>query len=404
MAAPAEAASKTYELGYFLPKTRAGAKVAQRLVRCPGSSREPKFETTVVIASKTVADPTLIRVDARKGMLAKRTTELKLRADGTLESFNATNEGQGGVVISALVKAGATLASGGVVGAMESHPSSLPFDCTQEAKEALKEQERLRENILELESAIATPDAPVAAISTELAARRAEFQRISDLLTVTSSGPPIDPAKGTLGGFAHIPRPDIASFFDLSTPAAKAAFESYRVRQVGQQGFGISWQADKPMATALQTSMTFPTKAVPGLVYRRAVPAAISVFPCSGPPSVTAVCAKDESSTLARTLSANGSASFPQLSGLFTIPIGRGGLFGSEEVAAEFDASGAPTRLKYGSDPGAAAIAGVVDTARTTYASLEKASAAEQQAQLEELKRRKEIRELEYELSKPVAE
>jgi len=407
IAMPAGAAPrKVYELGYFLPKARAGVKVAQRLVRCPEGTEEPKFETTIAIASKTVPDPQLIRVDARKGFLAKRMTELKLRPDGTLEAFNATNEGQGGVVLSALIKAGATLATGGIVG-LSGEPvtppsSTLGYDCTDDVKAVLMERARVQGVILLLEQALADDGAPGTLIATELAARRAELQQLNDQLTVTSGAPVIDPAKGTLKGVAHVPKPDLGRFFDLRSGSALAAFEAWRVRQVGQQGFGVTWQADSAMATALATSTELPKTAQPGLVYRRAVPASIAVHPCSGPPAASEVCPKDESSTLARALAASGNASFPQLSGYFSIPIGRGGMFGSEEASAEFDATGAPTRLKYGSDPGAAAIAGVIDTSRTTYASLEKSSAAAQQAELEELKRRKEIRELENELSKPL--
>lgn len=396
----AASAKKVYELGYFVPRGRAGATVADRLIECPTESSDPKFQTALTVAGKLVPDPDgFIKVDARKGLLAKRTTELKLRPDGTLEAFNASNEGQGGLVLSALIKVGASLATGGIAGAIAESPP--PFDCTDEAKADLAEYERLRQDIIAAEGVMASEEANPATAS-ELALRRAELQEVANRLTVTSRAPRIDPSPGTTEGVGYIEPTDISRFFKLEQPGAANAFALYLAKRPGRFGYGVGWKADKALATALATGRDKPLKATPGLYYRRPVPATVAVHSCaSKPAAATKLCAADETPR-GKALSADGTVSFPQLSGYFTIPIGRGGLFGSEEAAAEFDATGAPTRLKYGSDAGAAAIAGVIDTARGAYVALEKAPAAAQQAELDELKRRKEIRELEHALSKPL--
>jgi hypothetical protein len=62
------------------------------------------------------------------------------------------------------------------------------------------------------------------------------------------------------------------------------------------------------------------------------------------------------------------------LAGVYVIavalPIGGAGLFGTREVSASFDALGRPTELSFGSDPGAAAIAGIIDAAGETATSI----------------------------------
>lgn len=102
----------------------------------------------------------------------------------------------------------------------------------------------------------------------------------------------------------------------------------------------------------------------------------------------------------AAALTTDSSAGFLQLSGLFRLPIGRGGLFGSRTVAAEFDASGAPTSLKYGSDPGAADVASAIDAAREGGTTLRDARADALARRAAMLKSRKDIQDLEAELDK----
>jgi hypothetical protein len=404
VAAPGEAARRSYELGYFLPAGVANAKVAQRLVSCPRMDPgnrfvAPVFDYRVVIDAKTLPEPRLIKVDANNGFLAKRSTELKLRPDGTLESFNATNEGQAAAVISAVIKTVASVASTAMMG-IGPASEALPYDCTQKVKDDLEARERIEGVIARLEDQIAEGDASPGAVA-ELARQRAALQTIEDRLTVTTSGDRIYPAHGQTGGTSYIKPTDASRFFEPATSARSAAFLA---AQPGANGYLLTWTANAPLQQALGAGQVgaLPTKATPFLYYRRPVPARIEVAPCKAPPSAAkSPCAKDESPE-AEALQSSGNVSFPQLSGFYYIPIGRGGLFGSEEAIAEFDATGAPTRLKYGSDPGAAGLTSVIDAAREGYTTLDGAKAAASQAHLDDLKRRKEIRELEDELSKPL--
>lgn len=387
-AASAPSVPKTYHLGYFLPKTRAAVSVAQRLTACPTDRNGPQFETTVTIASRTLPDPDgYITIDAKKGLAAKRSTELKLNADGTLAAFNASNEGQGGVIVNALLKTGLSLATGGIV------PMGLaaPSGCKPEIAALLAERARQRAELDDLLGRISAGTAAPAA-ATALTVLQTALARIDNELTVTSA---IAVQPGTLP--AYIKVPGIETFFDGDY------YSSYLKNHPGGAGFGVSVQPEVAIETRMRTGVTMPKAPTTWLYYRRPVPAQITVYPClAGQDAKTCTAPAAGETRGDASLHATARVSFAQLSGLHVIPIGRGGLFGSEEASAEFGADGAPTRLKYGGDSGAAALAGVLDTARAGYAAAEKAPAAAQQAQLEELRRRKEIRALEAELSKPI--
>ena len=76
----------------------------------------------------------------------------------------------------------------------------------------------------------------------------------------------------------------------------------------------------------------------------------------------------------------------PQLSGLYSIRTGRGGLFGTRAATAKFDANGVPSALEYGSTSASADLAGLVDTAGEGIGTL-------RDAELNKLKRQIELEE-----------
>jgi hypothetical protein len=93
--------------------------------------------------------------------------------------------------------------------------------------------------------------------------------------------------------------------------------------------------------------------------------ATIDVAPCApGSPSDTATCTAD-TSPKGKQASKSGDIPLPQLSGLYSLSIGAGGIFGTSEATIAFDAGGSPTKLEYGHAAGGADIAGVIDSVGT---------------------------------------
>lgn len=409
-----------YALGYFLPKTKAAASFSQRLVRCPTTDdTRILVETHAQILAKTVPDfARLYRIDASAGFLAKRSTELLLNSDGTMKSVNATVEGQGTAVIVSTVKLAAfaaSLAIGGPKGPgfRGEPPKELATRCRPQIAALLTEIDGLAENMSKLEARLAASGL-TASETAELASARDRLSAIHDAVTLSSQPVAIDPtADGSISADAL----DYGEWFDRVNPLDLSKLP-------GDDGVLVSWKINASAQTALTSAAYVPPgdvsklSALPEAViyYRRPVPVAMSMVPCTlngnkrhdkTPLKREAGRAADKSQTCvvdqtpeAGPLTTDSTAGFLQLSGLFRLPIGRGGLFGSRTVATEFDASGAPTSLKYGSSPGAADLASAIDAAREGGTTIRDARADALARKAAILKSRKDIQDLEAELDK----
>jgi len=427
MAAPANPSARApkvkadkYALGYFLPKTKAAASYSQRLVRCPTTDdTRILLETHAQILAKTGPDYSrLYRIDASAGVLAKRSTELLLNPDGTMKSVNATVEGQGAAVIVSTVKLAAFAASlviGGpkARGFLGKPPTELATRCRPQVAALLTERGALADNVAKLEARLAASGL-TAGEAAELAGSRDRLTAIDDALTLSSKPVPIDPMAD---GSASADPLDYGEWFDRINPLDIAKLP-------GDDGVLVSWRIN-PAAQAALTSAAYVAPGDVGqltsapeavIYYRRPVPVAMSMVPCTlngnkrhnrttvqrepgRAATKSQTCIVDETPEAAA-LTTDSSAGFLQLSGLFRLPIGRGGLFGSRTVAAEFDASGAPISLKYGTDPGAADIASAIDAAREGGTTVRDAGADALARQAAMLKSRKDIHDLEAELDK----
>lgn len=406
-ASPAEAAPKLgYELGYFLPRTSFGAAAAERLIKCPSmDDRDAVIETTVVIDSATKPDPdAYVRLDTSSGFLAKRTTEIKLNPDGTLVSFNGSTEGEGGAVLGAVIKVAttvaATMAGGGMLGAplmmlrerSESPQPRLSFSCTDKTERKVAERDRLADAVADLEAqVIAGHDSP--AVAALLDARRAALADADDALTITSKAV-ADPKYGEDSGTIRIDPFDPDGWFEGDVPA--------RIRRrPGINGFQLSWTADKRIAAALAKSAWpagIPADPQSYLLYRRPIPVSVKAVSCEvGGPD----CRPDASE---KAITAAKVVSVAQLSPIFVVRLGRGGMFGSRQAEADFDAGGTPTRLKYGSASGGADIASVIGAGGDGFSTLRGGAAAARDRQLQLLRDKKEYRELTTALNDPSAQ
>lgn len=407
-----------YALGYFLPKTKAAASFSQRLVKCP-TAEDPtiRVETHAQILAKTAPDyARLFRLDARAGFLAKRSTDLFLNPDGTIKSVNATVEGQGAAVLVATAKLAtfaSSFAAGGVpVRGPENPADALPTRCTDAVLGLVRQHDALADNIGKLESRLAASGL-TAGETEELSSSRARLDAIEDALTLTSDPLPIDP---TSNGTARTRPLNYAEWFSTLSPKDRSNLP-------GDDGVLLTWKANSQALATItgaaylnpgdESSAENPDSAV---YYRRPVPVFISMVGCTlnplkavmrtaGAPSLNPTddgptsCRKDVSPS-AGPLTTDVSAGFLQLSGLYRLPIGYGGLFGSRTVAAEFGENGAPMSLRYGSSPGAADIASVIDAVTQGGTSLRDAKADALAREAAMLKSRKDIQDLEAALEK----
>lgn len=347
-------------MSYFLPRTLVSVEVAQRLDACPDAdSPNGSITTTVTIEPSLDADPDgLVQIDGSAGFLAKRTTKLVLRANGTLESFNATTEGEGGAVIASLLKVGTTAlsflrAGGPAQGALRA-PLGQSLKCNADVLSVMAQIATAKKSVSQIEDALVEGRAGEAALDL-LERRRKRVTALRDSLTiVTTSQGEFSPSVGTI----VLEAPNYGAWFHPNGDQAEVRGSGI----AGRHGFLVTVTKDQPMLDKLRGDGTaLPTVAVPYLIFRRPVPASVKVQPCISPPS-KGVCTPDNS---ADGIAASGQSSIlvAQASGLYKLPIGRGGMFGSKEASAEFDEWGAPISLQYGSASSAADIASTIDAA-----------------------------------------
>ena len=81
----------------------------------------------------------------------------------------------------------------------------------------------------------------------------------------------------------------------------------------------------------------------------------------------------------------------PQWAGPSYLKLGNGGMFGSREASAKFDAMGMPSELSYGSGGAATDIAGLLDTGREGVTALGSAELAGLQKDIAIEKARQEL-------------
>lgn len=416
------------EFGYFLPKARVAAAVTQQIIRCPANGEPPIVETTIEIGSKTAPDPSLfVRVDTSHGFLAERSTRLELRQDGTLTGFNASNEGQGGAVIASVISLAASVAPmfvglppapvpavRGAVSPPAPRPPLQGITCNAETASRIAERDRVSAEIAALRTRISAGNEPPAA-GLALTGLEAELERLIGRLTLAADGARFDVARpaarqAPAPAPIHIAPIDYSPWFgarcetdpaDRGLPRrcgadGRAGYRRPEGLFVGDRGFRASLAPNMPLyrvlsqgdgSAAPEQDQRVP--ATPYLVYLRPVPAAVAVEPCK---SVWTGrdCAIDDSPE-ASDATAQGTALLPQLSGFYSIRIGRGGLFGSQQAEASFDAQGAPTALEYGSSSGGAEIAAAIDAASAAAPAIRDARTTADTAQINRRKARAEL-------------
>lgn len=407
-AAVAEAPKKP-QFGYFLTKTKLVMQVRQTLVACPDAADDaplPEIETEWDIEAKPVADTSaFVTVDASHGFLAKRSTALKLRPDGTLVAFDSETSGQGAAVLNAVLKVGSSIFLPGVgipaaAGLTESvawafkvkKPVSPPPNFVECKPDVLKTFESISawgKQISALEDKVLAGLATAAEIQL-LERRKKQRGNARDALVLTSE--PIvvelDPTTGAVDTTKDVEKLAHDEWFQHAN-AFLNAFDQTKV--VGYRGFQISVKSPESPFPGDGTELSATRKPSPRLVYRRPVFALVSATPCDT--AVDEKCATSSAPEYAKATISDKIA-VPQFSGLYSLSTGRGGLFGTRQASAEFDAYGAPIEISYGSDSGAGDIASSITAAGDASETLRDSelTALERQIKLEEA--RQKLRDL----------
>lgn len=352
-AVDATAADNT-AIAYYLPKLEAEVTGSFRLVGC---ADKPVFKSEFTLVQKYVPDPAArVRLDTNVGFLANRTIKVEHYPDGTLKTFNGSWEGQGGKVITAAVKL-----AGAFVGLpVFAFDGSAP--CGGEIATRLTDLDALDTQIDMIEDQLVGGDG----VALLLRARDVLLQKKAELLktlTVTKRWPvPIAYGlnTGCLAAQQLTGGPDYDSFFGKSFGDLPAQ-NGITVELCLQDGFVGSALGEATIRTKL-------TRKQADLLYRVPVPGMLKVS-ASMP---------KEDKPFAKTFP----ISVPQWANLSRLRLGKGGLFGSREAAAKFDAMGMPSELSYGSKSGADDIAGVLDTGREGIKALGNSELTQLQAEI----------------------
>jgi hypothetical protein len=358
-------------------------------------------ETTVAIAESTGADPSgFVRVDLSGGGLTGRSTKLTLRPDGTLSAFNATSTGEAGQVLSAVISLGTTLASLGAGGPAVATTEPRLLECTDETAQLVARLDQVENDLRSLRASVAQGHEPPAAVQA-LAGLTAELAAIVDRLTLSTQSAVLHPTRVDFPGargsatrefVAHtpaIPAAHYAKWFGAT--AAEEALREARV--LGREGFRLSIRPAGPMFDILGDGdggagpPTQPVQRTRRFFYRRPVPASVSVVPCLEPWPSQGSCTADPSPAA----SARKTVLLPQLSGHFSLPIGRSNLFGTRTTSATFDERGAPLTLEYGSSRGGSDIAGVLNATNAGVTSLRDSDTAADTRRIAAIKAEREL-------------
>jgi hypothetical protein len=385
------------EFGYFLTKTELVAVVKQTLTACPDPANGeplPSIETEWTIEAKPTADTAkYVNVDASSGFLVKRSTALKLRPDGTLESFASETAGQGGTVLSAIVKVAASIFLPGVggvgpmmaVAGQESPAQRAPSKCTSEVVAKFAKITAWNTDIATLEAKVLRGEATEAQIV--LLERRKNQRSTMRGSLILSSDPLVIDVENTTAAVdtkKAVKRLDYSKWFEPSV-SSPDIFDLTTL--IGQLGFQVSVSSDASPFPGDGTTLGANRKASPKLVYRRPVMAVVSAKPCAA--RVKDICVISDDPAYA---DASVSAKMPvsQLSGLYSLSTGRGGIFGTWQASAKFDATGAPIEISYGSDSGAADIASTITATGEAIVTRRDAelAALERQIKLEEARKK----------------
>ncbi len=398
--APAAAATAPAkpEISYFLARTNVGVQVALTLASCPTEPGElPEIAIEWTVAPQAAADPTKqVHVDVSTGFLAKRSNAFAFNPNGTLAAFNGSSEGQGGAVISSVLKIAGTIApllssagimqNAGVRAGELSVSQQRGYYCSKGTAALLAALKDRKNTIRALEDKILSGDANAADLDL-LDRRRKQRVAITELLTIKRAAEFAGP-QGESGSWnGNVKDPEMLKdwFTDQRSEAATGAIPFDYSEIKGRQGFAVTVNpVDNALASELAVgSRTLDSKVRRALVYRRPVQAKVVVDDRS---CAAGKCIEE--------LDLDGPLLIGQWGALSELPVGDAGLFGSREAVAKFDAFGTPLEISYGSDSGAANIASTIDAAGSAVTALADADTVALERAIKKEELRQKLRDL----------
>jgi hypothetical protein len=383
-------------IGYFLPKVVVSASVKQRLEYCPTGIDDvhPMIVTTMTVKPTYVPDQ-YVEVRAKPGFLAQRSVEVSLRPNGTLESINASSEGQGAKVLGAVVKIGAGVV--GLSGAKikKQNPNTLstntkPFtinnqylECKDDIVKNINRLHTLRDDAAKLASDIANGRILTDGELAKTIINENEIRNLERKLTLRTNVDDFDIQilrNSNLWNIntiksQNLPAPNYISWFKNYNQEL-----AYNSEIIGRNGFTLNIDVEESIFNQMRNvGREFLPKTSKNIVYLRGIPA-----------TATLSVAEDPSAN-AKALSAEADFDIPQYSRYFTLPAGSGGIFGAREAKVKLSESGTPILLSYGAKGSGADFSELADSGIAAAQSI-------RDARTEALKRAVERRQAEKDL------
>ncbi|MBN8842632.1 MAG: hypothetical protein J0H88_05215 [Sphingomonadales bacterium] len=427
--------------------------MSQTLVSCPaadGADASPSAGLEIAydlqIVPKASADRQVV-LDGTGGFLVDRKTKITLAEDGTLKSFNGASEGQGGPFLASLIKVAATaygLGAPALPGA--ARPDGMkdytaPFKGDGKVRKIVAYRLTCKADVQKLVAKLAAVDADIADLETLiaqglnspssdalLAQRKKEALALADQLTL-----PVELvlSPSTLNGAATnlVTKSDpttFAEWFEVAPvedrvsplfpvpakPSLEQAIASYLTAQnrtpflVGQYGYQLQITPDARMQNwlgcgnaagqTLCTAIDANADAIRSrdLYYRRPVPASVKLIALDQP-CASAPCADPDDNWIeGKDVAASQSVKLPQLSRLYSLPTGGGGIFGSRAVSAEFGGFGEPLMLSYERGSISGDLAGVMNAGAEAATSIDEARLSATKSRIDRIKARRELEDL----------
>jgi hypothetical protein len=388
------------EIDYFLPRTDVQVVVAMTLTSCPTKSGDLpgiNFEWTVVGTAQ--ADPdALVRVDVGSGFLAKRSHAFVYYPNGTLSGFNGSYEGQGAVVLNSVLKLAGTIAPllNDSNAARASNPLAIAslniFErpenrqlyCSGAMLKKLADLALVKQEIAMLEDKILLGLA-TAADKDLLQSRRKKRAGLIKQLTLKQAA--VFGSQGSVANWTGTTAaPDFETKWFAETQPDPAAVQFAFAGVEGRSGYSITinpTDANLARVSSLNAN-ALSNDPQPLLVYRRPISAKVVVRDR----------ACDFQEKCLETLELDAPLLIGQWGAIRSLPLSGGGLFGSREAAAKFDAFGTPQEMSYGTQSGAAGIASTVDAAGAAATSIADAEATRLEREIKREELRQKLKDL----------
>ncbi|MDA7787746.1 hypothetical protein N8940_00750 [Sphingomonadaceae bacterium] len=420
LAVPAYAAPVTLE--YRLPKATVGFAVSHTITQCPDGSDKPLLidVTTGIVAVYGAGDP--VRLNASGALFVDRAFKLGFYDNGTLKSFNASSDGQGGKLVVSAIKLAVTAASifagtpvpksrpGGAAPPIDFVAPTDALECHERIKTLIDQKRDVASHLRLLESRTRDGDTS-ASLAEQITTVRAAIAALTSQLTVKGNPVYWSPSAGQRQFKGTATAGNLEVWFKPIASEAEGKISTERLQKYllragyGQmQEFAVTGMLPAISSSAVESEkeensdeFTIETdETYRALIYREPVRVTAAMKPSEDflPPAgmnpVNIALANQRYNATINRLK----PLIPQIGRLVQIPFDGSGLFGSRAVAATFNEAGGLTSVGYTTTGGADALAGVVDGVNTAATDLRDARLGAIKREIELITKEEELRRL----------